>query len=66
MTFHLKPRNIPIPIGLNEILREIACEVLRYEPKNISAFIADYLELKVLTTQENNLFLQNGTILKLE
>lgn len=56
MNFHLKRHRkltevMPIPEGLQELMADIAREVLRYQPENIEEFIADYLEAMVLTRE---------------
>lgn len=35
---------VPVPEGLRELMADITKEVLRFQPENIEAFIADYLE----------------------
>ncbi|CRL02445.1 CLUMA_CG015581, isoform A [Clunio marinus] len=54
MNFHLKKHRkltevVLIPEGLQELMADIAREVLRYQPDNIECFIADYLEAMLLT-----------------
>jgi IQ calmodulin-binding motif len=56
MNFHLKHHRklsevLRIPDGLQDLMADIAREVLRYQPQNIEMFIADYLEA-MLTTRE--------------
>lgn len=56
MNFHLKRHRklsevLHIPEGLQELMADIAREVLRYQPSNIEVFIADYLEAMVLTRE---------------
>jgi IQ calmodulin-binding motif len=42
---------LPIPEGLRELMADITREVLRFQPHNIEAFIADYLESMLLTRE---------------
>lgn len=52
---HLQHRKLSevlsVPDGLRELMADIAREVLRYQPENIEAFIADYLEAMLLTRE---------------
>lgn len=61
MEFQWTRPDIAIPKGFCEIAREIAKEVLRCEPEEIVEFIADYLELKELTTRTKQIWLQSVT-----
>lgn len=56
MSFHLYRHRklteiVPVPEGLRELMADIAREVLRYQPNNMEAFIADYLEAMLLTRE---------------
>ncbi len=56
MNFHLKRHRklsevLHVPEGLEELMSDIAREVLRFQPLNVEAFIADYLEAMVLTRE---------------
>ncbi|KAG5682210.1 hypothetical protein PVAND_011576 [Polypedilum vanderplanki] len=56
MNFHLLQHRklsevLSIPNGLEDLMADIAREVLRYQPSNIECFIADYLESLVLTRE---------------
>lgn len=42
---------VPVPEGLRELMADVTREVLRYQPENIEAFIADYLEAMLLTRE---------------
>lgn len=42
---------LPVPDGLRELMADITREVLRFQPENIEAFIADYLESMLLTRE---------------
>lgn len=42
---------LPVPDGLRELMADITREVLRFQPKNLEAFIADYLESMLLTRE---------------
>lgn len=61
MEFQLSRPDIAIPAGFCELAREISREVLRCEPEKIEEFIADYLELKELTTRTQEIFIQSVT-----
>lgn len=56
MNFHLLHHRklvevLSVPNGLQDLMADIAREVLRYQPGNIECFIADYLESMVLTRE---------------
>lgn len=56
MNFHLHYHRklsevLHVPEGLRELMADITREVLRYQPQNIEAFIADYLESMLLTRE---------------
>lgn len=56
MNFHLHRHRkltevLPVPDGLKELMADITREVLRYQPKNIESFIAEYLEAMLLTRE---------------
>lgn len=54
------PSHLKIPSGLQELMRNITKEVIKMQPKNMEAFIADYLET-ILKSRESRNVVQ-GTI----
>jgi hypothetical protein len=56
MNFHLLHHRklsevLSVPEGLQELMADIAREVLRYQPANIECFIADYLESMLMARE---------------
>lgn len=51
--YNTENQSVKIPNGLNELMSDIGREVLREQPTEIYAFIANYLESMLVVREES-------------